>query len=141
MSLYSNYQLALLLLLDYSLSLFSRASREFLFLMAGERKIQTPASKKAPVNNKFCKFVKVIPMSLCLIPLLLLPPPPALLSFHFSTFPYFLLQRVWLHVTFANLAIKGCTQVRRLWRGAEQNVLWVGSVERLAQSCAVASLT
>ncbi|XP_026164460.1 calcineurin subunit B type 1 isoform X1 [Mastacembelus armatus] len=53
MSLYSNQHLALLLLLDYSLLLFSGVAKELrLFLMAGARKIQGISDKKAPIDTK-----------------------------------------------------------------------------------------
>lgn len=45
------------MLLDYSLLLFSVPVRELgLLQMAGEVKIRTPSAKKAPGDNKVCKF-------------------------------------------------------------------------------------
>lgn len=49
----------LLLLLDYSLALFSVSAGEFVLrLMAEEQKIKTPSARDAPADNKGCEFAR-----------------------------------------------------------------------------------
>lgn len=110
--------------------------------MAGERKIRTPSYKKAPVDHKSCKFAEVMDMSSCYFLCYSFSSTlsPQFSFFYLSLFfPYFRFTAVLAPCNLCNVAVGAFSivaPISGLWRRAEHSVLWVCSLERLAQFCA-----
>lgn len=124
----------LLLLLDYSLALFSVSAGEFVLrLMAGEQKIKTPSARDAPADNKGCEFARSSFVCSCVY--------ATWLCYSFSSFELSISTVFGLFLTVGTVrepgfmqrlessnwsCFNGCTLFR--CRGVEHNVLWISTL-------------